>query len=119
MPAHWDWAISQVDAMPGVTHVTVLTDRMVFKRGALAILTGLMADSPDLIVSYNHDVVDDYAKPIRLLCNKWSGWTVEVQAVSLLELSARMVHHQVLQRLLNCVAPVSHLRAVRDTFGNF
>ena len=35
MPAHWEWAIQQALADYDASHVTYLTDRMMFRKGAL------------------------------------------------------------------------------------
>ena len=118
MPAHWEWAFSQVAAIPTITHATVLTDRMIFKRGAIQRLAGLIADSPGSIISYNHDMVDDYSTPVRLQSQAWTGTTLEVTSARLLELSAAMEFHPALPRMLNSVVPVGHLLKIRAVFGS-
>jgi hypothetical protein len=118
MSAHWEWAVSQVAAIPAITHTTVLTDRMIFKRGAIQRLAGLIADSPGSIISYNQDMVDDYSTPVRLHCRAWSGTLVEITSARLLQLSAAMEQYTVLPRMLNCIVPVEHLQRIRAVFGN-
>lgn len=118
MPAHWEWAFSQVASIPSITHTTVLTDRMIFKRGAIHRLADLVAESPGSIISYNHDMVDDYSTPVRLHCAAWSGTTLEVTSARLLELSAAISHDTALPRMLNSIVPVEHLQKIRAVFGN-
>jgi len=118
MPAHWEWAFSQVASIPTITHTTVLTDRMIFKQGAIHRLAQLIAESPGSILAYNHDMVDDYSTPVRLQCAAWSGTTLEVTSARLLELSAAISHDTALPRMLNCIVPVEHLQKIRAVFGN-
>jgi hypothetical protein len=117
MPAHWEWAFSQVASNPKITHVTVLTDRMIFKQGALDRLFALIAESPGIIISYSADMVDDYSAPVRLQCPAWSGTTLEVTSARLLELSAAMEFHPALPKMLNSVVPVGHLLKIKAVFG--
>jgi hypothetical protein len=118
MPAHWEWAFAQVASIQEVTHTTVLTDRMIFKQGAIPRLAGLIAESPGSIISYGIDTVDDYSTPVRLQCPAWSGTTLAVTAARLLELSAAMEFHPALPKMLNSVVPVGHLQKIRAVFGN-
>lgn len=117
MPAHWDWASSHVESMAEITHATVLTDRMIFKRGAIRRLDDLVDEDPSAVLSYNHDVVDDYSVPVRLRCQAWTGRTLAVTSDRLLELSAGMEHHPALPRMLNSVVPATHLQRMRELFG--
>jgi hypothetical protein len=118
MPAHWDWAFSQVESIPSITHTTLLTDRMILKRGAIQRLAWLVAETPDSIISYNHDLVDDYSAPVRLHSAAWSGTTLEVTSARLLELSAALSYDTALPRMLNSIVPVAHLQKIRAVFGN-
>lgn len=118
MPDHWEWALSQVERIPEITHITVLTDRMIFKPGAMDRLAALVAESPGSIISYSHDRVEDDSTPVRLQCEEWSGITLEVTSARLLELSATMAHYMALPRMLNCVVPVEHLQKIKEVFGN-
>jgi hypothetical protein len=117
MGAHWDWVFRRLLNEPTVTHATVLTDRMIFKRGSLARLVKLVGEQPDKILAYNHDVVVDNLLPARLGSQRWTGRCVEVRSEQLLTLSARLNHHPALPRMLNCVVPISHLRRMLEEFG--
>lgn len=117
MSAHWDWVSNRLESTTDVTHATVLTDRMILKQGAIRRLTDLVDEDAHTIVSYNHDVVDDYSAPVRLRCQAWTGRTLTVTSERLLSLSAKMEHHPALPRMLNSVVPVSHLREMRTVFG--
>lgn len=116
MAAHWQWVFDEVDSIEGWTHVTILTDRMVYKSCALTKLMGVLERRPSRIVSFNHDGVDDSTRPTRALCAPWTGELVEVQAARLLSLSSRMKIHPALPRMLNCAVPRSHLGDMRARF---
>lgn len=118
MPAHWDWALIQAESIRSITHATVLTDRMIFKRGALARLAALVAETPRSIISYNHDMVNDYSFPVRLECAAWSGIALKVTAARLLELSSALSYDTALPRMFNSIAPVEHIQQIRAAFGN-
>ena len=78
MPDHWEWALSQVEHIPEITHITVLAHRMIFKPGAIDVLADLVAESPGSIIAYSHDMVEDDSTPVRLQREEWSGVTCEV-----------------------------------------
>lgn len=118
MAAHWDWAIIQARALFPASHFTILTDRMLFKRGELARLSTLAANHPAMALTYNHDRVDDFSIPIRLQMCEWSGSLLEIPTTHLLRLSARAHYTPALPRMLNCVMPASTLEEVSMRFGS-
>jgi cellulose synthase/poly-beta-1,6-N-acetylglucosamine synthase-like glycosyltransferase len=66
MTDHWNWAFARLrDDFPAPL-VSMVTDRMVMRPGALAGLLELSAAHPERLVSYNHDAVDDRGTPVRL-----------------------------------------------------
>lgn len=117
MGAHWDWVFRQLLNEPLATHATVLTDRMIFKRGSFARLVKLIGKHPDKILTYNHDVVIDNSLPARLGSQRWTGRCVEVRSEQLLALSAKLNYPPALPRMLNCIVPMSHLRRILEEFG--
>ena len=119
MTPHWDWALALACERPGVSHVVVLTDRMIFKRDALTALREISAHRPGSIISYNHDRIVDHRLPMRVELQEWTDEVLSVQSETLLELSSRCVFPQALPRLLNCVTPVSVLQAVERECGNY
>ena len=120
MDAHWDWAARRASADPSASHVTFLTDRMVVRRQALAGLLRVVRRSPNDVVSYGHDRLDDLRLPVRLERNQWTGRVVRLPST----LSAQLVSEAdetvnlTLPRLLNCAVPVQAFRAVEVAFGS-
>jgi hypothetical protein len=118
MPEHWDWALGQALALPGATHVLYLTDRMAFLRGQLTRLLRLTAENPGVIVSYDNDVIEDAAAPVRFRAKALTGSVIPVGGPHLLYLASQSIFPQCLPRLLNCIAPREVLEAVRARFGD-
>jgi hypothetical protein len=117
MTKHWEWAAHEALERSGASHLVFLTDRMIFKPGAVSDLIAIAAEHPRAVVSYNHDTVLDHVHPIRLRLEPWSGLLVEIPSERLLFLSSRGVIHASLPRMLNCVVPREVLTAVEDLFG--
>jgi hypothetical protein len=117
MTAHWEWALAAALAHYPHTHATILTDRMIFKRGTIPALLSVSAQYPASIVAYNHDRVDDFSLPVRLHSARWSNQVLRLGARELLARVARMRWHPALPRMLNCVVPLDVLRRLRDRFG--
>jgi hypothetical protein len=117
MAAHWEWALHQVlDA--GATHVGYLTDRMVFRPGEVTRLLELARMHPQRVITFNLDEVDDFASPVALLQQDWTGNLYEVDSARVLALAARgTLHGGLIPRMLNCVAPREVLEAVAVRFG--
>ena len=118
MTAHWEWALQRGLQRPGLTHVLYLTDRMVFKHGALHRLLDLTNQHPDRVISYNHDRVDDYQRPVRLEQRDWTGSLFEVPSGHLLNLTARAIVPPCLPRMLNCIAPLRTLGQLERRFDS-
>jgi glycosyltransferase involved in cell wall biosynthesis len=119
MTRHWDWAMGQARALYNPSHVTYLTDRMMFKPGALSGLIEILRAYPDKVVSYMHDVVDDFSTPVMVRQYTWTGNLYEVPSTRLLEMvSQSLVYDSSLPRMLNCIVPRSLLETMTDRFGN-
>jgi Glycosyl transferase family 2 len=118
MSPHWEWALDTAVAATDPTHVTYLTDRMIFRPGHLAALLALVARHRDQVMTYNHDRVDDLRRPVRLYQKRWSGRLLRVPAARLLERASRSVPLVWAPRMLNSVVPVPVIDAVRRRFGS-
>lgn len=118
MTAHWDWAIDQALTSYDSSHVIYLTDRMMFKNGALKEVVKLATLYPDKVISYNHDRIVDHIQPIRVEHYPSTGklWEVPTERFSWL-VSQGMLHHG-LPRMLNCIVPRAVLDRFRQRFGN-
>jgi len=119
MALHWDWAMQQALSIYDASHFAFLTDRMLFKPGALEPLLDIVGAYPDKILTYMHDMVDDFSSPVVVRQYTWTGHLYEVPSTRLLEMSAQSVMYDTcLPRMLNCIVPRKVLDAIRDRFGN-
>jgi len=118
MTANWEWAITQALARYDASHFIYLTDRFMFKQGRLKEVLGFAARYPDKIISYNHDRIDDHARPIRVEQHPGTGELLEVETQRLAQLYSQGRFHPALPRMLNCLVPCSVVELVRRRFGN-
>jgi len=118
MPAHWQWAIEQALANNNASHFIYLTDRMMFKNGALTELLDLAAVYPDKVISYNHDRICDHTRPIRFEEYEVTEKLLEVDSERLLWLTSEAILHHGLPRMLNCIVPRRVLEQIGERFGN-
>jgi glycosyltransferase involved in cell wall biosynthesis len=118
MPAHWDWAIEQALSFSSVSHFCYLTDRMMFKTGALQEVLNIAALYPERVISYNHDRIVDDAKPIRIEQYAGTEKLLEIQTLRLSYLFSQAIFHHALPRMLNCIVPRRVLERIRSRFGN-
>jgi len=117
MAPHWEWARKAAQEDTRATHLTYLTDRMVFLPGALADLHAAAAAFPDEAISGYEDVVEDHRRPVRVTRHPCSNELVRVRSEHLLAL---VRHGQLavgLPRMLNTIAPRTLLDAIEDRFG--
>jgi glycosyltransferase involved in cell wall biosynthesis len=118
MPAHWEWVIEQALADYDAGHFTYLTDRMMFRTGALRDVLAIAALYPDKVITYNHDRICDDARPIRVEQYQVTGKLLEVQSRRFVSLFADAVLHHGLPRMLNSIVPRRVFVALRGRFGN-
>jgi glycosyltransferase involved in cell wall biosynthesis len=118
MPQHWEWAMEQALKDPTVTHVVFLSDRMLFKEGALRKLSRAVAAHPDRVISYNIDAIVDWDRPITIRQELWTGKILEIETAELGALSARSIFPHCLPRMVNSVAPRKVLEKFRARFGS-
>jgi hypothetical protein len=117
MADHWRWAVNHVLTDDRTSHVSVLTDRMIFRDGAVADVLQRVAAHPECVVSYNHDAVLDADTPVRVFLQEWTGRDFVVDSELLLRLGGKLVYPEALPRLLNCVVPRDVIAAVADRYG--
>ena len=118
MPQHWEWLWHQIRERVRPTHVSYLTDRMVFTAGSLEQVMGIVEAQPDKVLSYRHDRVEDIETPVKLVQSQWTGRLLELKADRIVELSSRAAYGDHLPRMLNSIAPVSVLARIEERFGN-
>jgi len=121
MPEHWEWAMKEALTDPAVTHVSYLTDRMVFKRGELANILTLSERFPDQVISYNHDIILDYSRPVQLKQASWTGRVFELSTAGMILASAQVstwLFFYCTPRMLNTIVPREVLNRITNRFGN-
>jgi hypothetical protein len=118
MTNHWAWALDKVLTTTNATHVTFLTDRMVFKPGRLSRLLDVAALHPDEVISYNHDRVDDHRQPVSVTLVEWSGLVLRISSDELIRMGSRAESHPSLPRMMNCLVPVAAFEDIRTRFGS-
>jgi len=118
MSAHWQWAIDQALAFYQASHVTYLTDRMMFRTGALAEGLNLAAIYPEKIISYNMDRIVDHGRPIRVEQYPATQKLLEIQTIDLSRLLSQSVFHAGLPRMLNCIVPREVFGRMSERFGD-
>jgi hypothetical protein len=116
MPPHWQWALERALELEA-SHYIYLTDRMLFKPGGLAELLDIGARCPEAVVAYNHDMVDDYADPVRLHLQQWSGRPWEVASADVVDLCSRSIFGNYIPRMLNCLVPRVALERIAGRFS--
>jgi glycosyltransferase involved in cell wall biosynthesis len=118
MPDHWEWAIEQALSSYSASHFAYLTDRMMFRTGALKELLDLAKLYPSKVISYNVDRICDDSMPIRLEQYPATEKLVEVETLRLSRLFSQGIFHHGLPRMLNCIVPRDVFERTRQRFGN-
>lgn len=120
MTRHWDWAMENALSFYEPSHVSFLTDRMLFKPGTLPSVLEIGRSYPDKIITYMHDMVDDFARPVVVRQYTWTGDLYDVSSRRLLELTAESVmYDSAMPRMLNCLVPRPVLGSIHRRFGNY
>jgi hypothetical protein len=120
MTRHWHWAMQRALDKPHVTHVSFLTDRMVFRKGELPRVLRIVRAHPGEVVTYNMDRVADNNQPIWIDEAAWTGRLYRVPSTQLLAASARsLIYHPALPKMLNSVVPRHLVLQLRRRFGLF
>lgn len=118
MTEHWQWAIARAMSVHDASHFFVLTDRMLFKDGALSHLLAITEKYPDELISFTYDRIDDYSRPISYLPLPRTGLLYRMDTWDLLRLAANVVFYSCFPRMLNCVAPRNVLEKMERKYGS-
>lgn len=117
MPAHWDWAIHEALRSYSASHFLYLTDRMMFRKGALSEVLKLAALYPDKVITYNQDRIVDNVSPIRVEQCPGTGKLLEVDSLRFTWLLSQAIFHPGLPRMNNSVVPRAVLARIDERFG--
>lgn len=118
MTAHWQWALDQVLAVDRATHFTFLTDRMIYKPGALSRIVSLASDYSESVITFQHDKVIDDQSPVRIRRQPSSRRLYRIASARLLYLVSMAVLHECIPRMLNCLVPRTILGDLKARFGS-
>ena len=113
MVEHWEWALREVLRHVDPTHVTFLTDRMVYRPQASEYLLRAMRLFPGAISVFNHDRIDDSVARIRIQLQPSTFGVFRTDPRAVLSLAAEGRPAQwVIPRMLNAVVPVEIIHAL-------
>lgn len=118
MAEHWQWAIAHAMSDQDASHLFILTDRMLFKDGALSQLLAITQKYSEELISFTYDRIDDYSRPISYLPLPRTGLLYRTDTQDLLRLTANMVFYSCLPRMLNCIASRELLDAINRKYGS-
>jgi glycosyltransferase involved in cell wall biosynthesis len=118
MSLHWDWALRAALRLSSDSHLTYLSDRMVFKEGTLRDLLDIATLHSERVITYGEDMVDDSTEPVQLHMQDWTGKLFEIDSAHLLYLSSRAFCPPCIPRMLNSLVPRRVLSEMVDRFGN-
>lgn len=118
MPAHWNWAIQEALHTYPASHFLYLTDRMMFRKGALAEVLGLAARYPEKVISYNLDRIVDNITPIRVEQYPATEKLFAIDTLRLSSLLSQSIIHPAVPRMLNCIVPRTLLDRIHQRFGS-
>lgn len=107
MTKHWDWIVKTILKEKHFSHITFLTDRMLFVPSTLTELRNILAKYPNEVISYYFNGVADYEGTPTLVEMPFTGKLFEIQAKFLIDLSAEITFTYSLPRMMNSVAPKS------------
>ena len=119
MTEHWNWAMAQALELSQSSHITYLTDRLLFTKNCLQNLQRILTGHPDKIVSYTFDSIEDSEFPVCLSQVRHTGKLFEIDSASILKLYAGMWRIQALPKMLNSVAPRRLLSKIFTKYGNY
>ncbi len=116
MSDHWDWLLQQAVTGAWGSHFTFLTDRMIFRKGALLELAGLSERHPDDAIAYPIDAVRDDEQPVRLHLHPWTGRVARISSERTIAALSRAEMPLSAPLLLNTLVPVTALARVRNAY---
>jgi len=91
MAAHWNWLFQFALDKFDFSHLTLLADRRIYRRGALHELCDLTRRHPDTAITTHSDTCYDDVQPIKLASKSWSGRLLKVRSEDMLKANALAV----------------------------
>lgn len=120
MTEHWNWVMEKGLQNSLISHVTFLTDRMLFLNDSLSELQNILSKFEKEVISFCTDKVKDSQTPLVLWQMKWTGKLYEVNSSTLIKYfsNTEIIYHPI-PRMLNCVVSVDLLKKIHRKFGNY
>jgi len=119
MAEHWDWAIETTLDRVDASHLTILTDRFLFRPGAVVELAQVAAQHPDSVINFRYDDVYDHVQPSVVALSAWSGRTVGCRSEDLLRANSTMTSLEFVPVPLHSLFPRRALATVKQAFGDY
>jgi hypothetical protein len=119
MTEHWDWAMSEVLNISQASHITYLTDRMIFKPFALRELAEIVNLYPENVISYSWDLINDITLPIISFQLIGTKKLFRISSQDLLNSLSESIFNYSLPRMLNCCCPRAVLEAVKEKYSYY
>jgi Glycosyl transferase family 2 len=118
MTEHWDWAMGQALERYSPGNIIYLTDRSLFKPGALSQILTLAKQHPGKVISYDWVTIFDHLRPITVEQQPQTGQLLAVSTSRLLFLSSRSIFPRCLPRMMNCCVPLAVIERIQKRFGS-
>ena len=117
MTKHWDWVMKTVLEKYEFSHITFLTDRMVFKKDALKQLESISGRFPDKLITYAIDEILDQTDPVTLLQNSTTKKLFEITNDEMVKAFLELLWVSPFPRMFNCYVPRSFIEQVHKEYG--
>jgi len=121
MATHWDWVFRVALEKFDVSHLTLLADRRIYRRGGLHELCDLTRRHPDSVIVTHSDTCYDDVRPIKLERKTCSGRLLRVRSEDLLKGNAlAILEVMVLVPVpFTSIIPRRLFGQVRERFGDY
>jgi hypothetical protein len=119
MSLHYDWVLQRALELYSENHFTILTDRFVFRRGAMSELSESASIFPNNSIVFLFDSVYDHQIPCTVTLSPWSGKTYRCRTADVLKANSRMGGFELVPVLLNSVITRSILHQLKQRFGDY
>jgi hypothetical protein len=116
MSLHWDWMMKQALANSSFSHVIILTDRMLFKKGGLQKLQAVSRTYPDHVVTYAIDELFDETEPPTLIQNATTGKLFEIMNEDVIDAFLELLWVSPFPTMLNSCVPRTVVEKVKKHY---
>ena len=113
MVDHWNWAIKQGKGR----YVTILTDRMVFKREGLSRLLEVLSQNQPNLLCYLHDSLSGEQPPLKYKRKAGTGTVIQINCENILFACSKGVISRYWPRMLNSACLRTTLNEIEDIYG--